>query len=458
MTRTHAPTALGPGLNHPQRLRLAAELHARPFIRLAAPACISHLAIQCSEDSTWDEHLLTDFCARFGVAAPGSGAQHFFHDFGHFGLKWERHTEFSTYTFIESNVTDEAFAETPMRHVPHDWLSMLSGRVIVASHIATDRGESYELGNPRLRRLFPAVTLVGSKVLSGGELWTDFLVGPDGFSRFLLRDTGLREMQLGRLVQRICEIETYVMMALLALPLARENASVLQKVEAEVTRLGLRMQGLDATADQVLLQQISGLAARVRSMSFHSGYRFSAAQAYHRIVRARIGELREKRIEGVPTVGEFMDRRLAPAMDTCVSVASRQEALADKISRSNDLLRTRVSIAQELQSQRVLERLSHSAAMQLRLQQAVEGLSVVAISYYGISLAAYGLKALKGWGTGVNVDGAVGLLLPCVLAATWLGVRHTRRSLHPPKAPRPSNPGDPDEIAAGDLAGPVKAP
>jgi uncharacterized membrane-anchored protein len=184
MNRTHAPTALGPGLNHPQRLRLAAELHARPFIRLAAPACISHLAIHCSEDGTWDEHLLTDFCARFGVAAPGSGAQHFFHDFGHFGLKWERLTEFSTYTFIESNVTREAFAETPMRHVPHDWLS--------------------------------------------------------------------------------------------------------------------------------------GLAARMRSMSFHCGYRFSAAQADHRIVRARIGELREKRIEGVPTVGELMDRHLAPAMDTCV--------------------------------------------------------------------------------------------------------------------------------------------
>lgn len=430
MNRNQIPKPLGSGLNHPQRLRLAAELHSRPFISLAAPACVSHLAIHCDEGGGWDERVLADFCLRFGVAAPGSGAPHFFHDFGHFRLKWERHTEFSTFTFIEHGVSGEAFAETPMRHVPHDWLATLAGKVIVASHIATERGEPYELGNPRLRRLFPAVPLVGCRVLSGGELWTDFLIGPDGYSRFLLRDTGLREMQLGRLVQRICEIETYAIMALLALPLARDNANLLEKVEADVTRLGLRMQELDAGADEALLLQISSLAARVRSMSFDSGYRFSAAQAYHRLVRARIGELREKRIEGVPTVGEFMDRRLAPAMDTCVSVGSRQEALADKISRSNDLLRTRVGIAQEQQSQRVLERLSHSAAMQLRLQQAVEGLSVVAISYYGISLAAYGLKAIKGWGAGVNVDGAVGMLLPLVFGATWLGVRRMRHRLH----------------------------
>ncbi|WP_249115744.1 DUF3422 domain-containing protein [Azoarcus sp. L1K30] len=438
MMRNSAARLLAPGLNHPQRLKLAAELHSRPFISLAAPACVSHLAIHGDEGAQYDERVLADFCVRFGVAAPAPGAQHFFHDFGHFRLKWERHTEFSTFTFIEHNVSGEAFSETPMRHVPHDWLAMLDGKVIVASHIATECGERYELGNPRLRRLFPAVPLVGSRVLGGGELWTDFLIGPDGFSRFLLRDTGLREMQLGRVVQRICEIETYVMMALLALPLARSNAALLEKVEEDVARLGLRMQVFEPAADEALLLEITQLAAKVRSMSFDSGYRFSAAQAYHRIVRARIGELREKRIEGVPTVGEFMDRRLVPAMDTCVSVAARQEALANKVSRSNDLLRTRVSIAQERQSQRVLESLSHSAAMQLRLQQAVEGLSVVAISYYGISLGAYALKALKGWGAGVNVDGVVGVLLPLVLGATWLGMRRMRHQLHVRQAPTPA--------------------
>ncbi|WP_230411957.1 DUF3422 family protein [Denitromonas iodatirespirans] len=424
-------TVLAAGLNHPLRLTLAAELHARPFVRLSAPACVSHLAIHGAHGGVPDERILASLCARFGVAGPQPGAQHFFHDFGAFRLKWECHTEFCTFSFIEQGVSGEAFAETPMRHVPRDWLEALSGQIIVASHILAEQGEAYELDNPRLRRIFPAPLLVGSRVLAGGELWTDLQVGPDGFSRFLLRDTGLREMQLGRIVQRICEIETYTLMALLALPLARDHASRLTAIEADVTRLGLQMQAADDGADEAqLLQDISRLAARVRSMSFDSGYRFGAAQAYYRIVRDRIGELRERRIEGVPTLGEFMARRLAPAMDTCVSVAARQEALANKISRSNDLLRTRVSIAQEGQNQRVLERLSHSAAMQLRLQQAVEGLSVVAVSYYGVGLAAYGLKAVKGWGAGLNVDGLIGVVLPLVLGATWFGLRRLRHRLH----------------------------
>jgi len=194
------------------------------------------------------------------------------------------------------------------------------------------------------------------------------------------------------------------------------------------------MSGLDVDGQaEDLLREISRLDARVRAQSFRTGYRFSAAQAYDRIVGARIGELREQRIEGVPTIGEFMERRLAPAIDTCVSVAARQEALAARINRSNDMLRTRVSLAQERQSQSVLESLNRSAQRQLQLQQAVEGLSVVAISYYGIGLAGYALKALKGWGLDIPVDQVIGLLLPLVAMATWLGLRRLHRHLQPAK-------------------------
>jgi len=90
-------------------------------------------------------------------------------------------------------------------------------------------------------------------------------------------------------------------------------------------------------------------------------------------VHARIEELREIRIEGVPTVGEFMERRLAPAMNTCESIARRQQALAERIAHSNDLLRTRVGIVQEQQNRKILQSLNARAAQQLRLQQAVKG-------------------------------------------------------------------------------------
>lgn len=419
-------------LNHPLRLALAGEIHARPFMVLEAPARISHLAIHIDGGEATHDQRLATLCARFGVAPPAVGAQYFFHDFGHFRLKWERHTEFSTFSFVEAGEEGGDFQLTALRHVPADWLATLHGSVIVASHLIAERGAPLAIADRRLKRLFPLPPLVGSQVLSGGEIWTDFQVGPDGFSKFLIRDTDLRESQMGRLVQRLGEIETYLMMALLALPLAREGAILLGRIEEDLTELGARMSGLDIDGDaEGLLREISRLDARVRAQSFRTGYRFSAAQAYYRIVGARIGELREKRIEGVPTIGEFMERRLAPAMDTCVSVAARQEALAARISRSNDMLRTRVNLAQERQTQGVLESLNRSAQRQLQLQQAVEGLSVVAISYYGIGLAGYALKALKGWGLDIPVDQAIGLLLPLIATATWLGIRRLHKRLHP---------------------------
>jgi len=417
-------------LNHPLRLSLASEIHSRPFMVIEAPARISHLAIFCDDRAGYDR-MLESLCARFGVAAPKPGAQHFSHDFRHFRIKWERHTEFATFTFVEPGKGGADFSQTAMRHIPADWLDALGASVIVASHIAAERGEPLDLADERLAALFPSPPLVGSRVLSGGEIWTDFQVGPDGFSRYLIRDTGLRESQTGRLVQRLCEIETYLMMALLALPLARSSGARLERIEEDLTGLGVQMSTLEIDGDaERLLREISRLDAQVRAMALKTAYRFSAAQAYYRIVRARIGELRERRIEGVPTVGEFMERRLAPAMDTCVSVAVRQEALANKVGRSNDMLRTRVNLAQERQNQSVLASLSRSAALQVRLQQAVEGLSVVAISYYGIGLAAYALKALKGWGVDVAVDQTIGVVLPLVCGATWFGLRRMHGRLH----------------------------
>ncbi|MDY7577101.1 DUF3422 domain-containing protein [Herbaspirillum sp. RTI4] len=429
-------TNLNAHMNHPLRLALASEIHSRPFMVFDAPARISHLAIHYEERERSHHVLLDALCTRFGVAVPHADAQHFFHDFGHFRIKWEKHAEFSTYTFVEPVVADNTendqpdFVLTAMRHVPADWLALLDSAVIVASHIATARTSLDRVDDHSFRTIFPSLPMVGSKVLSDGEIWSDFLIGPDGFSRYLIRDVGLQESQMGRLVQRICEIETYLMMALLALPHARQGTALLARVEEDLTALGVRMSTLEIDGDaESLLQEISRLDAQIRSMSFKSGYRFSAAQAYYRIVGARIGELRERRIEGIPTIGEFMERRLAPAMDTCISVAARQEAIAMKISRANDMLHTHVNLAQERQSQRVLHSLSRSARLQLQMQQAVEGLSVVAISYYGLGLAGYGLKALKGWGLAVPVDQTIGLLLPLVCGAVWMGIRRLHHRL-----------------------------
>lgn len=437
-------------LNHALRVPLAAEIHSRPFLRLDAPESLTHLAVYALDVSTGRSNavlqhgILSSLCTHFGVTAPGVEAKYFFHDFGRFRLKWECHTEFATYTFAEQHEESlpvaEAFDRVPLHHIPQEWLLGLQGKVMVAAHVVLDKTRaSSDTVISNLRRVFEGNMLVGSHVLGGGEVWTDFLIQSDGFSRFVVRDVGLHEQQAGRLVQRVLEIETYRMMALLGLPHAQQAAPVLNGIEGELATLTAAMvetdkSGVlplsDAEDEQALLRDITGLAARVEKLSLHNSYRFSASQAYFRLVNARIEELRETRIEGIPTVGEFMDRRLTPAMNTCEAVSRRQEALAERIAHTNDLLRTRVGIVQEMQNRQILQSMNTRAAQQLRLQQAVEGLSVVAISYYLAGLFSYGLKAAKAAGWPINPDISTGLMVPVIAVGVWLGLRRMHKHIH----------------------------
>ncbi len=416
-------------LNHPQRVPLAAELHSRPFLKLQAPELVSHIAIfgdARGANAQAQHELLAALCGHFGVSAPSRDASYFYHDFGRFRLKWELHSEFATYMFAEQGEAFD-FARMPVHQVPQAWLASLKGRVMVAAHVLLRKGES----QPPVHDMFEGVSLTGSKVMEGGTLWTDFLIQSDGFSRFIVNDMDMREQQAGRLVQRVLEIETYRMMALYGLPAAQRAVPELNAIEKELTSATEALLQADDTTEQALLQQLTHLAARNEKLSLETSYRFAASKAYFRIVNARIEELRESRVEGVPTVEEFMERRLAPAMSTCEAVAARQEALARRIANSNDLLRTRVGIVQETQNRQILQSLNARAAQQLRLQQSVEGLSVAAISYYVIGLLGYSLKgAGKVFGWLPNPEALIAAAVPLVAAGVWLTLRSMHRRLH----------------------------
>lgn len=431
-------------LNHPLRVPLAAEVHSRPSLRLNAPETLTHLALfseptldQQGADCAPQHATLAALCQHFGVAAPGPDAKYFFHDFGRFRLQWECHTEFATYTFAEEQPKNqahnwplgEAFEQLPLRHVPQQWLQGLQGQVMVAAHLvlsSANRFNATPLAD--LRSFFAGNVLVGSQALQGAEVWTDFALHADGFCRFLVQDVCLSYQQAGRLVQRVLEIETYRMMAMLGLPHAQRATPVLNRIEGELAKLTAAMTAeTEADTAQTLLHQILDLAARLEKLALENSYRFAASAAYFNLVQARIEALRESRIEGAPTIVEFIDRRMAPAMSTCVATARRQHALSERIAHTNALLRTKVGIVQERQNRKILESLNTRAALQLRLQQSVEGLSVVAISYYSIGLISYVAKAVKSWGWPVNPDVLTGALIPVVACTVWLGLRRMHK-------------------------------
>ncbi len=421
--------------DHAQRHALANELHARPPARLQAPELVSHLTLVTeAADREREPEALRALGERTGVPIAMPQANHLFVDCGAFRLKWERHTEFTEYTFFRRAASARA-DETALDAVPREWLQSLPGKTLVAAHLLLSKPAAGDAPDEEaLRRHFGGSVPVGSAVAGdAARAFTDFRVHADGFSRVLLHDHGLSEERAGRLVQRLLEIESYRMMALLAFPLARELSARLRGAEQRLARHMEELQraadGESADVESRMFGELTALAGEVERVVAASSFRFSAARAYHELVNARVAELRESRLAGFQTWSEFLARRLAPAMATCEAVARRQEELSARVARASELLRTRVDVVREAQNQALLASMNQRAHLQLRLQQTVEGLSVSAITYYCAALVGYLAKAAAALGVRVDADLAVACSIPAIGVLVWLGVRRLRRKL-----------------------------
>jgi uncharacterized membrane-anchored protein len=433
---------------HPLRLLVSQELHLRTFESVRAPVCVAHFAYQCGERGSGANvaHLMR-LLEAFGVKAPPAAevGQYLHMDLGGLRLRWERHTEFTTYGFTlplsPECTAAHPFAEQPLALLPKDWLAELPGQVVAAALLVLESAQMPERTPAELTALFDGNPVIGAEVAGGAGLaWSDLRIHADGFGRILLRDRGLTDAQAGRLVKRVLDVNTYRAMTLLGLPAARDVAGALSEAERRLADVAARM-GRNGEAridpgvgfpvsEQALLAELTDVAAEIESVAARTTSRFDATAAYYQVVRQRLAQLRQQRIQGLPTFTEFLEVRLAPAVNTCLATGRRQESLAERAARMTALLRARVEVGLQEQNRRLLDSMDRRARLQLRLQETVEGLSVVAISYYGLGLVAYLLKGLaKG---GVPVDPTVGTAaaLPLVLAAVWLGLKRSKKYLH----------------------------
>ncbi len=416
------------GVQHALRHALADEVHARPSQALDTPSRATYLAVLLdpAQRSTELEHI-KELCSRFQVEPPDAATTHFSAQLDRLTMTWERHGEFSGYTFTIPGLSPTPYSEPPALLLPEGWVATLPGRVIVAAHAKLVEAKTVKIDARFLAAHFGDNLAVGSDVGAGaGAVYSDFRIHGDGFSRFLLVDVGFTPRQAGRMMQRLFEIETYRMMALLALPVAREQGAKLPAIEAALATITADI-AAHRHNDEALLDGVTKLAADVEQGLASTQYRFSACRAYGELVQTRIAELREQRLPGIQPMGEFMTRRFLPAVATCSSVSNRLQGLSERVSRASSLLSTRVDIAREQQNQALLVSMDRRAKLQLRLQQTVEGLSVVAIVYYAASLVALAAKALKTSGLPVEPDLAVGLSIPVLAAIVFWATRRARR-------------------------------
>lgn len=440
---------------HPHREALHHEVHARPHERLNAPLRLLHAAFVGAGAPAVRAHVNALLAAR-GLTPPDWATRNHLSvviDDQGTRLRLEQHTEFLTLTFWRELAAGEAvtFAATPESLWPQAWLDGMPGDWLVGLHMLVVPGLE---STPEVARLlassFDEASLVGSQVMDGALVVTDFRLNAlaptpanveahpstqggtveHGLGRWLVQVEGMNERRLGRAVQRLLEVETYRMMALLGLPAAREVGAELATAERDLATLAGEIRHAQATTEPELLQRLTDLAAQVEGVYARTHARFSASAAYFELVQQRIDELQETRAMGLQTLREFMDRRLAPAMQTCLWASKRQQALSERVARASNLLRTRVDIAQQQSSQGLLDAMNRRGRAQLLLQSAVEGLSVAAITYYGAGLVGYVAKGVKaaGWDS-VEPDVAVAVSIPLIALAVWLGVRRLHRAV-----------------------------
>ncbi len=425
---------MAPILDHPLRLEMANELHARPFPVLQAPGRAAFLAMKPAEnaagrDRSADMAHLTALLDRFGAPHPAPDATHYFGKIGAYQLKWESHTEFVTFTILGAGVAQTPFDATTFQFFPEEWLQAAPGMRVTSALIRVETAKGDEEITTNTDDWFAPESLAISRVLDGEMVIAgDFRVDPAGHMRFAIfarPDVGQR--RIGRVVQRLCEIETYKAMSMLGLSRARSLGPQMGAIDEKLAQLiaDMRAGTPDAAAQ---LDALLDVSAELESISAQSSFRFGATRAYETIVNQRIQILRETRFAGRQTFGEFMMRRYDPAMRTVTSTQQRLNAMSDRALRAGDLLRTRVDVERSAQNQALLTSMDRRADLQLRLQHTVEGLSIVAISYYALNLVLYMAGPLQ-YTLDISKTTMAAVATPVVVLGVWAALRRIRKHL-----------------------------
>jgi uncharacterized membrane-anchored protein len=334
-----------------------------------------------------------------------------------------------TYTLFSNELSERAFDATVFEAFPKDWLAQLEGVCITSASIRIERRSADEDIAQHLRDWFVPESLAVSYVLDNAAIVAaDFRIDELGHHRIaMFVDPSTGERRIGRIIQRLCEIETYKTMSMLGFSRARSMQARMSEIDAQLSDLMVKMSNADIPAEGTL-NSFLHVSAELENMSAQSAFRFGATWAYQAILNQRIEVLREERFMGRQTFYEFMMRRYDPAMRTVKSTETRLSAMADRAMRAGELLRTKVDVERSAQNQAVLKSMDQRADLQLRLQKTVEGLSVVAISYYAVSLVGYVIYPLADMFQVTKGMLTAAITLPVVLAV-WYLVRRIRAKM-----------------------------
>ena len=260
-----------------QRVLLHDEVHARPSARIRLPALIVLVAVLNEGVSREQEgEHLRRLPGHADLPLDSLQGNFVRLSLGPHTLKWERHTEFTRYSLVQSLPADAGLGAAQPDllgdlAVSTEWLASIPGRTVAAIQLAmvnADWPEATPAGHAGLmaqaQRWLGRDSLVASQ-LGGGHSWalTDFVLRADGFERMLvIAPHGTTETRAGRVSQRLLEIETYRLMALRGLPVAKSLSPTLADAERRLAAITAQLEN-KSTSEQALLDELVSLAAGV---------------------------------------------------------------------------------------------------------------------------------------------------------------------------------------------------
>lgn len=410
--------------SYPQREELLMEVHSRPFQLFDTPLSAVHMAALYEDTSARAiEQQVLAAVRQLGFEV-GHGHHGFLFVSDHYhAIRYEPHNEFYTLTLYNLSTAVAPISAEQL-------YPLLPGALLVELQIDCCRNETTDSAHAeldhQLRQHFPGGQFCASQVMNGAaRVATDFQTDSHQRIHMLVQDIRLEPARTGRLLQRLCELETYRNMALLSLPMARELMPKITGLDQQLAAITDRSSNGELSEQLV---QLTDLAANVESISAATANRFSASDAYFAMVDRILQELQEQKLEGAQTFSEFMERHLRPARRTCNSAADRTELLSRRIGRATELVQSQVSLRIEEQNRELLEALNDRTQRKMSLESKLEILSVVVVVYYLYDLADLALKNLLHEGELLEtLLTALTLSLPLLIVGVALVIRRLLR-------------------------------
>ncbi len=419
---------------HEDRDWLYDELHSRPFQRISGDVSITHIAVLANQqERKVQSEQIQKLLSMLGMEGDAVDQACNIYTSDDLRIRWEQHLEFTSLTITDSRegvASTQPFFTTALDRLPDGWLSRYPGKTVAAFHMRIQNLKGADLPAPDdVRAQLDNMQMIGSLPQNGAaQIWTTFRTHGDNFGRFLIFNNSMSKGQMGRMVQRVIEVETYRLLALLGLKEARNLSPVVADMDSRMADLTRRLSTGEKSNDTELLGELINLSADIEAERARTTFRFNASRSYHDVMAARLDELREDEVSGHLTLKEFLIRRLTPAVRGCETMHNRLDDLSRRVNRASDMMRTRVEMAIQNQNQQLLSSMDRRSRIQLAMQHTVEGLSVAAISYYAVGLVKYLIDAAVTAGAPIDKEISTGVSVPLVIGTVWFITRkiHSR--------------------------------